>query len=1028
MTRNRSTRPNAFSYTTSTGTSRRSRTERAQERRAPQDRLEDEFYRRNIAIGQELGFVDRFPAHEPMNDQPDNEHHDIFEPTIGSYAGYQIDETEAELPSAAHAAYHRARRYAETREITSQRWSQLEESVTATFLLCQKLSRNWTCHPGTFVLPSNTCTCDPTDINIRNIDLYDILRRTPAAPVPFCKCLPDVVRLIHYGYLACSPEKPRTAFSIPLIQFHHLLWQSAVVSTTGFVKAISAFLDSRSQTPSYARGSKYRKRNLRVPFSYSADLYSRILLNQKKIFNDGLQLTKTEQWANQCPRCFGSSEHEIKVNPNEPDIILALDGNFQQRHYAYASKDNPPDAQYPPSFIPPSDISVDARSFVSTEVSAIGIDPPCADTHKAANDSRGETTWEKCDDNGLFASTCRHDIPLLFVNIHKTGEKLYYPVSIIRNILADFPQHKVGILYDLGCHLESHVRKRNLLSNRLADLSFGTSVFHAYVHEWSCQVKYNPRLNQWWGLSDGEGLERLWAFLSPLVSGLRVSTRLHRLQAIQSRADYYSQHLNEMAATWLLQKLDHAEEVLATAVVALAKLHSIPNPHTPGINYTNQFLEQQWSEEQQYHLNSDLSTERKSIELGRLLCLEEELDSAWETLPMTPAQTLSRAITCATVARQLEALRSVIGNNGVADNLNEAQRDQLSKVWYSKTELRRSFLALVEEKQPLLRVCRPGESSTLGTRGQQKIADSLHKRAGKLRTVLETYNRHTFEFIESYPDRPAPPTIQYPDLLRLQPDDSFWNDGLFTNANEPWAVDSLTQQGIRSLASCKRAIEEKRRLGWEARRTMRWATEQHLQFLKLIEDLFAVSDNQANPSATLNHRHPLSAPNQSNPLPTPNHPNPEATPRTLHSLLTHPSLATNQTNAAKINSAAIILHSAFISICSLQLDWNDKILDVFQRTTSQVGDNELLTKWHQQVKRIKTALAYGVLSGIPGDMDVRLKIVMNGGTINTLPLPVEDDTNEDDASEEAYHADVENILSETMLVDLAQDTGTNVAQ
>jgi hypothetical protein len=35
-------------------------------------------------------------------------------------------------------------------------------------------------------------------------------------------------------------------------------------------------------------------------------------------------------------------------------------------------------------------------------------------------------------------------------------------------------------------------------------------------------------------------------------------------------------------------------------------------------------------------------------------------------------------------------------------------------VWYTKTELRKCFLALVEEKEPLLRVCRPGESSTLG--------------------------------------------------------------------------------------------------------------------------------------------------------------------------------------------------------------------------------------------------------------------------------------------------------------------------
>jgi hypothetical protein len=80
---------------------------------------------------------------------------------------------------------------------------------------------------------------------------------------------------------------------------------------------------------------------------------------------------------------------------------------------------------------------------------------------------------------------------------------------------------------------------------------FGTSVFHAYVHEWSCQVKYNPRLNKLWGLSDGEGLERLWSFLSPLISTLRVSTRLHCLMSIQSRAEYYTKELNIKAGQFL---------------------------------------------------------------------------------------------------------------------------------------------------------------------------------------------------------------------------------------------------------------------------------------------------------------------------------------------------------------------------------------------------------------------------------------------------------------------------------------------
>jgi hypothetical protein len=72
----------------------------------------------------------------------------------------------------------------------------------------------------------------------------------------------------------------------------------------------------------------------------------------------------------------------------------------------------------------------------------------------------------------------------MLANIYKTGEKygtcssrnlnvsnirlitalciyprLYYPISIIRNLMNDFPNQKAGILYDIGCHLEAHVTK-----------------------------------------------------------------------------------------------------------------------------------------------------------------------------------------------------------------------------------------------------------------------------------------------------------------------------------------------------------------------------------------------------------------------------------------------------------------------------------------------------------------------------------------------------------------------------------------
>lgn len=46
---------------------------------------------------------------------------------------------------------------------------------------------------------------------------------------------------------------------------------------------------------------------------------------------------------------------------------------------------------------------------------------------------------------------------------------------------------------------------------------FGISAMHAYGHQWSCQLIYNPQLRDGFGLSDGEGVERLWSRLRKLI-------------------------------------------------------------------------------------------------------------------------------------------------------------------------------------------------------------------------------------------------------------------------------------------------------------------------------------------------------------------------------------------------------------------------------------------------------------------------------------------------------------------------------
>ena len=50
---------------------------------------------------------------------------------------------------------------------------------------------------------------------------------------------------------------------------------------------------------------------------------------------------------------------------------------------------------------------------------------------------------------------------------------------------------------------------------------FAVSVFHAFGHQWACQLIYHPQKCKGFGLSDGEGCERLWSALRKLIPSLR---------------------------------------------------------------------------------------------------------------------------------------------------------------------------------------------------------------------------------------------------------------------------------------------------------------------------------------------------------------------------------------------------------------------------------------------------------------------------------------------------------------------------
>ncbi|KZV88479.1 hypothetical protein EXIGLDRAFT_583717, partial [Exidia glandulosa HHB12029] len=104
------------------------------------------------------------------------------------------------------------------------------------------------------------------------------------------------------------------------------------------------------------------------------------------------------------------------------------------------------------------------------------------------------------------------------------GERQHFALALLRKLASELPTTwKIGVLYDIACQLSRSIEKWGLLAELADRLVFGVSVFHAYGHQWACQVVFHPRKRDGFGLTDGEGCERFWSSIRHLIAGLRVS-------------------------------------------------------------------------------------------------------------------------------------------------------------------------------------------------------------------------------------------------------------------------------------------------------------------------------------------------------------------------------------------------------------------------------------------------------------------------------------------------------------------------
>ena len=172
----------------------------------------------------------------------------------------------------------------------------------------------------------------------------------------------------------------------------------------------------------------------------------------------------------------------------------------------------------------------------------------------------------------MMASVCHHGIPLFYVSLWTPGEQQFYVFALLSKVLQHLPgSWKVGCLYDIGCQTHHAVHKWNSPLEWITHLVWGVSIFHAYGHQWACQLWYHPQKDDLWGLLDGEGCERLWSGLWHLVPGLRITGHHCHLFILDMQLKHITVKVKKhvQLSKWLKDQFVHADKGLIDATKKL---------------------------------------------------------------------------------------------------------------------------------------------------------------------------------------------------------------------------------------------------------------------------------------------------------------------------------------------------------------------------------------------------------------------------------------------------------------------------
>ncbi|KAH6890083.1 hypothetical protein BKA70DRAFT_1120762 [Coprinopsis sp. MPI-PUGE-AT-0042] len=546
-----------------------------------------------------------------------------------------------------------------------------------------------------------------------------------------------------------------------------------------------------------------------------------------------------------CPLCFGGNMFGRSVEDGA-DIHVSIDGNFNHRH-ARAAGDCP-DFHRPRHVV--SKEEVDRRGDHIEKARAEGkqkqkpskrrvpdaaIDA-CEEAHEAGSGSKIKTNLDKFDHGGVMGMICRHDMPLFLANIDTHGEQQKFGVALIEYLFRFIPPHATVIAcYDVGCVMDRSRQLYNIFSEGVSErLGFVTTAMHAYAHQWACQVVYAPRMRKGMGLTDGEGIERLWARIRRLIPITRNASARRRLWLLDRAMSAIGSDVMPGLAAALSRKLKNVKK----------RLESIRKRPTKKLS--NDFIRSQWHHQQsaQMSLQSQAPLRVKK-ELDSVLSLQAEIDSTQKTLEST-RKALGTTDKAASTAKS------------ILDQLDEQQQDLAKRAeeLYASVNIAEAFpgleglqlkfvrgLLMARDMKISIRKRAIGnffewdklkQASGGRTKLHQKARANIQKRAPALTNAIKRFNKKVDQLKDLYkPEWIIPLPDKLPtDLGQLKGDPNLLTD-VWVSMSEgeevpPWLSDPEVREEIAAMHAQDRCSEERVRVGIERDNMCRWFRKEFL--------------------------------------------------------------------------------------------------------------------------------------------------------------------------------------------------------